>query len=80
MTKKQLRNICSSKEITRQDAKVLLRILFEDNYSVLGNRTNLHPFYLREMLSYIKPFSITAQSAIVKASLEVLNQKKTKAS
>jgi hypothetical protein len=80
MTKKQLRNICSSKELTRQDAKVLLRLLFEDNYSVLGSRTNLHPFYLREMLSSIKPFSITAQSAIVKASLEVLNQKKTKAS
>jgi hypothetical protein len=82
MTKKQLKTICSSDELSRQDARVLMRHLFQDSFSHLSNKTNIHAFYLREMICYIKPFSITAQTAIIKASLEILNQKtkKTKAS
>lgn len=79
MTKTQLRIICKKQELTRQDAKVILRVLFQDNYGVLSNATQIHPLYLREMLSYIKPFSPYAQQTIMKAALELLN-KKTKAS
>lgn len=79
MTKTQLKALCKKQELTRQDARVILRVLFSDNYGALSGATQIHPLYLREMLSYIKPFSVTAQQTIMKAALEVLN-KKTKAS
>lgn len=78
MTKQQLKNICKQKEITRQDARLLLRLLFDDSYYILHEKTQIHPMYLREMLCFIKPFTMTAQVAIVKASLELLDTKPVK--
>jgi hypothetical protein len=73
MTKKELKELCSKPELTRQDARLLLRLLFDDNYNSLSQKTFINSFYLREMLCFVKPFTTHAQEAVKKASLEKLS-------
>lgn len=75
MTKKELKEVASKKEITRSDARELLIHVFDNNYYKLGEATNLHPIFLKEMLTFVKIFSEDAQNRIKQASLKLLDPK-----
>ena len=74
-SQKQIEEILSKKELNRQDARLLMRLLFDDSYFVLSEAVNIPAMFLKEQMTAIKIFTEIAQERILQASFKKIQKK-----
>lgn len=74
--KNDIKEILKKDELTRYEAKVLLIHLYQNSFYVLGNEINMSAYWLKEMITAIKVFTLDAQQRILQNAREKIKPSK----